>query len=873
MAERPILLFGDAETAKRGNKHGGAENIQKPSYLSQVKRLAPKLAMLNQAVLSMQSSPTGIETEKTLVFEVSGDIVSFYTAIKTLGDQVEWIFDIPEEFAVTEDFYVYKEDKTTKDRTRREDKHTFNGKIYCVLTNARALREILTLWDKYSKDKNTPFPFGKAGLRHVFDNLIDIHPWGYKERLEETGVLDIWKEELTNTQASNIRCEFELFYRQSKDKRILQEQIVKKDIQELGGSAIASSVIPQINYHSVLASVPRTIVESIIAGNRNVSIVVSDPIMFIRPVGQSAFIQEDNSFDSNYTVPTLADIIDEPLVALFDGVPQENHPYLVDRLIIDDPDEYTSQYTVQARKHGTSMASLITYGDLGNITHQSLRKIYVRPIMKPLSTINNDTVEAIPDDILLVDKIHEAVRRLFEQEAGRVAPTIKIINLSIGLSYRQFDRAISPLARLLDWLSYKYRVLFIVSAGNHPGNNRGDDFENLDFGINLSDFFALEMAERDKKVLEHLSNSSRNLRLLSPAESMNALTVGATFEDSTDFTENMRWVLPCSEGMLSPISSLGSGMNKAIKPDIVYNGGRKFVMSSIHHPTSTKVRWADTPTREPGIISAAPTDIAAGLSKIMYTFGTSDAAALISHEAGRCHDTLQEVFRAAQREIPQNHLALLIKAMIIHGAEWGALGQKISDTMQWEKRQPSDKLHRFIGYGKPNIDRAIECAKNRVTLLGYGSLKEGEAQLFYLPLPFDFSTSKITRRLTATLTYFSPIVPSRQKYRAVDIWYTIENSKKNLIDARTDANDKAVTRGSVQHEIFENDNTVVWDEEGTIQIRVNCRADAAEIFSEEVPYALMVSFEIKSNIDIDVYTKIAERVKSHIDNLEPKISV
>ena len=79
-----------------------------------------------------------------------------------------------------------------------------------------------------------------------------------------------------------------------------------------------------------------------------------------------------------------------------------------------------------------------------------------------------------------MDKIHEAVRRLFEPEAGQVASNVRIINLSIGIRYREFYNIISPLARLLDWLSYKYRVLFIVSAGNHP--------EAIDTGLDFNDF-------------------------------------------------------------------------------------------------------------------------------------------------------------------------------------------------------------------------------------------------------------------------------------------------------------------------------------------------------------------------------------------------
>jgi len=31
----------------------------------------------------------------------------------------------------------------------------------------------------------------------------------------------------------------------------------------------------------------------------------------------------------------------------------------------------------------------------------------------------------------------------------------------------QLATAMSPWARLLDWLSYRYKILFVISAGNH----------------------------------------------------------------------------------------------------------------------------------------------------------------------------------------------------------------------------------------------------------------------------------------------------------------------------------------------------------------------------------------------------------------------
>ena len=90
---------------------------------------------------------------------------------------------------------------------------------------------------------------------------------------------------------------------------------------------------------------------------------------------------------------------------MFDGAPQANHPLLKGMLTVDDPDGFESFYEVRERVHGTSMASLILRGQDMYTIEEKIRKVYVRPIMKP-ETWNNKVMEYIPDDFLLVDKIH-----------------------------------------------------------------------------------------------------------------------------------------------------------------------------------------------------------------------------------------------------------------------------------------------------------------------------------------------------------------------------------------------------------------------------------------------------------------------------------
>lgn len=859
MPERPVILFGRPGEASKSKRNGGPSYISRPSHLRQSGRLAPRLAELQRVIdqnkLQLQNSATGVEPEKTLVFVVKGELTSLYTAVRNLNkddSEVDLIFDTSDyEVPITEDFFV------TDKKGIKKEKETFSAKVYCVLANNRALEEMSSLWEKYSRDSNLKFPTGKTGLRDIFDNLLDMHFWGPKERIEETGILEAWIKDLQlEPELSEVKCEVELFYRKSKEIQDRREQAAISYIESIGGKVLRRSLIDSIAYHAILISIPRQVADDLIS-HKDVDIVNVEQIMFFRPVGQSVVVKDDSIKESPFSIEMPSDILEEPVIALFDGLPQGDHPFLQNLLVIDDPDEYASQYTISGRKHGTSMASLIAHGELNKITHQITHRIYVRPIMKSKAISDSETIEEIPEDLLLVDKIHEAVRRLFVPKAGIVAPNVRIINFSIGISTRVFYNTISPLARLLDWLSYTYKVLFIVSAGNHS--------DNIKLGMKFDEYSRLTIEDRDIQAVKYLNDNARHLRLLSPAESMNALTVGATFEDNSSFSEDTRQILFCSDGMPSPYSSLGRGLNNSVKPDVIYRGGRNTMMLKMSDLSETTAMWRDSLTREPGTISAAPFDIASDATKVMCSCGTSNSTALLTHEASRCHDVLLDVFNSANETVSNDCLALMIKAMLVHGAQWGDLYNVFSNALGFTNRKYSpDYLHKFLGYGIPNIERSIECAKNRITLIGYGELKNGEAHLFDLPLPFVLNREKILRRLTATLTYFTPIVPTRQKYRVAQLWYTIESGKKNLLDDRVDIDWQAAVRGTVQHEIFENDDIVVWGEDDLIQIKVNCRGDATNEFEGAVPYALMVSFEIKSGVEIDVYEKVINKIKPRV---------
>ena len=76
------------------------------------------------------------------------------------------------------------------------------------------------------------------------------------------------------------------------------------------------------------------------------------------------------------------------------------------------------------------------------------------------------------------------------------------------------------------------------------------------------------------------------------------------------------------------------------------------------------------------------------------------------------------------------------------------------------------------------------------------------AKFFRLPLPVDFSSRLMKRKLTVTLAYLSPVVPNKQAYRGIQLWFDVDDNGKGLVPDRLNTEWQAVRKGSLQHEIF-----------------------------------------------------------------------
>lgn len=847
MPEHPLLLFPRPQSADRTIKQSPQfTRVHTPNVTQQGQRLSPMFNQL-QAVfearrVEIQQNTGGIDPEQVLVIETIGSVDNFINAVKLING-LEWMGEL-ESNEIAPDQYFYDEKNPEKE---------LNGRLYLVMTNQRALGEMLSLWQQYQADPNMQFKRGLTKFRDVFLHLKSIRRWDVQDRLLETGVIDSWKEDLEYNGDRIVSFEVELWFRGSDELRASSASQVTNLVQQAGGRILNQSVIEGIAYHGLLAELPAHAIRTIVA-NPTTELVKCENVMFFRPVGQ--IVVGDKTPEGDVEIAQIEEEpmpTGDPVVALFDGIPLTNHRLLAGRLIVDDPDGWEADYEASERVHGSAMASLIVHGDLNQPQPPLSRPVYVRPIMQPMNWPDKPRPEGVPKNCLVVDLIHRAVKRLFEaeQEEGPVAPHIKVINLSIGDPTCQFTNSMSPLARLLDWLSAKYSVLFIVSAGNHP--------TKISLGVSREEFDDFQTDELEAATIKALYKDARHRKLLSPAETINGISVGAVHFDEAQVTCQGNRIDPFGRPLPSPVSAFGGGYRRAIKPDFIFYGGRQWYRLPLQltNPVTLEPAIFRTP---PGNKVASPGSLPGELSATSYICGTSNATALISRAAGICYDSLQQIFNEQETEIdPSNYEVPMLKAMLVHGCSWGNIGSRISDVLRTPEngRQLSGLISRWIGYGIPVVDRVLDCTEQRATVLGFGQLSDGEAHVFSLPLPPSLGSRPDWRRLTVTLAWLSPISASTQKYRTASLWFEMDNN--GLAPNRSDADWQAVRRGTVQHEVFEGQRAEPFIDGDAINIKVNCRKDAG-IIQNPIAYGLVVSLEVAEGIDIAVYNEIRTRI-------------
>jgi hypothetical protein len=525
---------------------------------------------------------------------------------------------------------------------------------------------------------------------------------------------------------------------------------------------------------------------------------------------------------------------------LLDGVPVSNHQLLANRIIVHDPDELSSDMgaTVELRKHGTAMASAIIWGDRSSAELPTARPLMVRPILTP-SAATADRIEEIADEQLVPDLMWRVFRELFEggSGSGPVAPDITIINLSVADPATLFDTILSSWARMLDWLSYEYGVLLIISAGNHCRLPTSE--------LTAASIASLAGERRRAAINQAISDHQADRRLLSPAESINAVTVGALHVDSASGSP-LGYRFDPSDGlpMASPITSLGSGYRRSVKPELVAPGGRAYFATPGAADQALTMRQSTE--RGPGILVASPIP-----GREIFTLGTSPAAALTTRGAADLHDTISSI--VGSTTLGRRQRAVGIKALLVHGARF----PEGVDTIPLPPE-------RVIGYGAVARDFISGCEANEAVVLYFGNLGTAEEQELLLPLPDGLQT-RDAKRITATLAWLSPVNWRHRQYRRASLDFSAPTGFTKL-DAASDLSDGIAKRGActVKHLVWESTKSVPHGRGDSLTLKVKCVEQAGGLRGERIDYAVALSIWIAPTLNIDIYSQVRDQIRAQV---------
>lgn len=862
MPDRPLLSMpAPTRTTPAGRPSFSSANVRVPTLQRQLEKLGPKFERLSQVLpdpqqlAELQADPAAIAPERALVFVIASSVVDFDRARRNVPG-LEFLGEDEEDVPSDDDFAI--EERPDKPVHRR---------IYFTMPDARALAEIVSLWGRYQRGE--ALPRGKTEWKKVFAHLADIRPWGPQDRLRDETKND-WLIRLEQEPNEPIKFEVEFWFRTTAALREAAHRKLTQFVENANGRILDRSTIPEIRYDAALLEVRPEFVRNIL-DNPDIGLVAYDEVMILRPQSLVA-APHAGDFDELEDIQVVEAQIppEAPMVALLDGMPMAQHDKLADRLIIDDPESFADRYgQASEQSHGTSMASLIIHGDLNAPNGTPVnRKIYVRPVLYPQAYGIDDRREMMPPDKLAIDLIWRCFIRMFVGEDGEepTAPSVRIVNLSLGDQKRRFAGVLSPWAKLIDYLSWEHGVLILVSAGNV------DDPILLDGVARLADYEAATPVERETILLRAILQNRSSRGLLTPSEGLNCLTIGASHTDA--IAPNGQGALavdPYESPFLPNLSSaLGLGYMRGVKPEILLPGGREHVRAN-SSMAPIDVRPVERPGRFFGIGAAAPGQAGETSKKLNFS-GTSVATALATHSALKILEALGEIpDEAPYPTVDQAYYAVVLKALLVHAAKWDDdLAEKIEGISRelqntfWEHRR--EDATRFLGFGSVDVQRVLECTEKRATLIGWGTIHAKQYDEFRVPLPAQLENTAGYRAVTATVGWLSPLNTAHRMYRMAK--FEVEpGSDKGLSlgveNVKSQPSHNAFGKGTVFHRRWHGEEAKAFVDGGDLVLKVGCKPAAGDM-DDAIPYGIAVTLEVGEDVQVPVYEQIRERLRERI---------
>ena len=391
--------------------------------------------------------------------------------------------------------------------------------------------------------------------------------------------------------------------------------------------------------------------------------------------------------------------------------------------------------------HGTMVAGVALYGDIKECADTKcfhppvwiLSAKVMRGIKDPAT---GDIITSYDEERLLEKQIRQALLSF----TGRYN-NARVVNISFGDPALCISRGKqqSMLASFIDELAYEHHLMFVIAAGNN---------DEMDF---------------PDKYPHYLYEDGERCRIIDPASSVYALTVGSITQDYV--SHEAEGILVPHTGYPSPFTRAGPGLNGMIKPELVETGG----MQPYNVQTSYLMEIAQT-----GIFVVNPRWMEES-SLLTTECGTSLSAPKVANYLARLckrypgytSNTIK-AFLLASARIPDDRPEPL--NINVHG-------------VSTEEAEP---IYTIYGFGQPDLVYAEDSNSNSVLLFAENAIKVRGVHYYYLYLPDTFVESQGKREISVTLVYNPPVRRTRMEYMGTQMKFSLyKNTDIGVIAARS----------------------------------------------------------------------------------------
>lgn len=556
-----------------------------------------------------------------------------------------------------------------------------------------------------------------------------------------------------------------------------------------------------------------------------------------------------------------------PAVCLLDTGLDHLHPLLTQAVSPSDVDACQPDWEpTDHNGHGTEMGGLAVYGDrleevlLGQMSVELQHCIESVKILPPGDRANDpDVYGEITKTAVAIAESNAPSR----ERAVSMSVTAESSPNGIPSSWSAAVDQICSGAEEGDDED-RPRRLFFVSAGNsacreegyiHPDSNLTDPVQN-------------------------------------PGQAWNAITVGAftervDIEPAADYPE---WTPVATAGDMSPSNTTSFNWDKQWpeKPDIVMEGGNFGRPPDGSRISEIESLWLLT-TKRSGI--AQP---------FLTVTGETSAATSLAARMGA------QIYAEYPHLWPET-----IRALLIHSARWTEEMKECFSSAS--RRERVRNLLSCFGYGVPDLDRALGCVGNEVSMVVEDTLqpyykdsekysyKTKNMNLHRLPWPTEALDllGDETVQLRATLSYFVEPNPAqrgwntRYRYPSHGLRCTLPKAMESEDDFLRRVNpglrptgDKAsynsdadewklwdeTNRGSVHSDVWEGSAVELLDR-GMIAVTPVIgwwrEYTSQKKFARKTRYSLVASIETEST-EVDLYTEVEQRIEQSV---RPQIQI